>query len=467
MPAEASTDYRFGDRMTDLEAMMWGLESHDPAYRSTMRLVVSFDGEPDRIRVLDRLELVSGRIPRLRDRVVAGPLTMVPPRWEPDPDFDVANHLQEVRAPGAGTVSDLFVAAGALAAYQFDPARPPWRLSFVVDEGGATLGLILELHHSYTDGLGGVKLALELFDLEQSPSGSPPAPPRPRAAVPASDTTRLAQDLEFGARHSADLVGRVVPWAAQVLRQAVRDPGPPAATTFEVLRTLQEQAGPRPGRRGQLMSRRSAGVRLAAIDLPLDGLRRAARHANGTVNDAFLAGVLGGLGAYHRKHGSNQSTVRLAMPVSTRSEESGADMRNQVLGVLVRGPLTLADPIERIRLLHELAGHARGRPVYGLLDEATGIGLGVPGIRRLVARALRAVDVVASNVPGPPVDLYLAGARLERMVPFGPREGAGLNVTLLSFRASGHVGVNMDPAATPDTGTLLDCLAAGFEEVLA
>ena len=215
------------------------------------------------------------------------------------------------------------------------------------------------------------------------------------------------------------------------------------------------------------MSRRSAGVRMAAIDLPLDGLRRAARHAGGTVNDAFLAGVLGGLGAYHRKHGSNQVSVRLAMPVSTRSDESGADMRNQVLGVLVRGPLTLVDPIERIRLLHEVSGHARGRPVYGLLDEATGLGLGVPGVRRLVARALRAVDVVASNVPGPPVDLYLAGARLERMVPFGPREGAGLNVTLLSCGESVHVGVNMDPAATPDIGTLLDCLAAGFEEVLA
>ena len=467
MPNEAPTDYRFGDRMTDLEAMMWGLERLDPTYRSTMRLVVSFDGEPDRMRVLDRLELVSSRIPRFRDRVVAGPLPMVPPRWELDPDFQVANHLREVTAVGASTLSDLFVVAGALAAEPFDPAHPPWRLAFVVDEGGGTRGLILELHHSYTDGLGGVKLALELFDLERSPSGAPPAPPRRTAVAPATDTTRLAQDLEFGARHSAEIVGRVLPWATQVLRQAVRDPGPPAGTTCEVLRTLREQAGPRPGRRGQLMSRRSPGVRLAAIDLPLDGLRRAARHAGGTVNDAFLAGVLGGLAAYHRKHGSNQSTVRLAMPVSTRSEESGGDMRNQVLGVLVRGPLNLADPIERIRLLHELASHARSRPVYGLLDEATGLGLGVPGIRRLVARALRTVDVVASNVPGPPVDLYLAGARLERMVPFGPREGAGLNVTLLSFRESVHVGVNMDPAATPDTGTLLDCLAAGFEEVLA
>jgi len=467
MPAEVPTGYRFGDRMTDLEAMIWALERLDPTYRSTMRLVVSFDGEPDRTRVLERLELVSGRIPRLRDRVMAGRLAMVPPRWELDPDFAVGNHLQEVTAAGESSLNDLFVVAGTLATEPFDPAHPPWRLSFVVNEGGATQGLILELHHSYTDGLGAVKLALELFDLERWPSGPSPVPPRPDVAAPATDTISLAQDLEFGARHSAELLGRVLPWAGQVLRQAVQDPGPPAATTFEVIRTLVEQAGPRPGRRGQLMRKRSAGVRLAGIDLPLDGLRRAARHAGGTVNDAFLAGVLGGLAAYHGKHGSNQSTVRLAMPVSTRSEDSGADMRNQILGVLVRGPMNLHDPLERIGLLHDLAGHARSRPVYGLLDEAAGLGLGVPGIPRLVARALRTVDVVASNLPGPPVDLYLAGARLERLVPFGPRGGAGLNVTLLSFRDSVHVGVNMDPAATPDTGTLLDCLAAGFEEVLA
>jgi WS/DGAT/MGAT family acyltransferase len=465
MSLEAPAEYRFGDRMSDLEAMMWGLERFDPTYRSTMRLVISLDCEPDRAKVRDRLELVSARIPRLRDRVVAGRLPMVPPRWEHDPEFRVANHLRDVAIPGPGTPSDLFVVAGALAAEPFDPERPPWRISFVISEAGATLGLILEMHHSYTDGLGGVRLALELFDLERQPSTSLPEPPLLGPAAPPTDGARLAQDLEFGARHSAGILGRVLPWAAQVLGQAVRDPGPPAATTNDVVRTLREQVAPRRG--GRFMSRRSAGVRLAAIDLPLEGLRGAARHAGGTVNDAFLAGVLGGLGAYHHKHGSNQTSVRLAMPVSTRSDESGADMRNQVLGVLVRGPLRLADPIERIRLLHEVSGHARGRPVYGLLDEATGLGLGIPGIPRLVARALRAVDVVASNVPGPPVDLYLAGARLERMVPFGPREGAGLNVTLLSYGDSVHVGVNMDPAATPDTGTLLDCLAAGFEEVLA
>ena len=131
-------EYRFADRMTDLEAMMWGLERLDPTYRSTMSLVVSFDREPDRAKVRDRMERVSGRVPRLRDRVVAGPLTMVPPRWEPDPDFQVANHVRDITYPGPETPGDLFVVAGALASEPFDPARPPWRLSFVASENLAT-----------------------------------------------------------------------------------------------------------------------------------------------------------------------------------------------------------------------------------------------------------------------------------------------------------------------------------------
>ena len=131
MSPEAPAEYRFGDRMSDLEAMMWGLERLDPTYRSTMRLVISLDRDPDRAKVQDRLELVSARIPRLRDRVVAGPLPMVPPCWEPDPDFRVTNHLRDVAIPGVGTPSDVFVVAGALATEPFDPDRPPWRISFI------------------------------------------------------------------------------------------------------------------------------------------------------------------------------------------------------------------------------------------------------------------------------------------------------------------------------------------------
>ena len=466
MPLEEPAEFRFGDRMTDVEAMMWRLEGLDPMFRTTMTMVVALDGAPDRAAVVDRLDLVSQRIPRLRDRVVAGPLEMVPPRWEPDHEFDIRHHLRSVVAPGAGTGADLLLAAESVAAEPFDRERPPWQVAFVEGLANGCEGLVLKLHHSYTDGLGGVKLALELFDLEPRPPGAAWIEPRSGPAPLPSLIGRLAEDLAFEAQHTAGVLGRVLPWAVTALRSAVHDPDAAARSTFEVARSLRDQAeqAGRPG--SPIMTRRSAGMRLAAIDLPLSGLRRAARHAGGTVNDAFLAGLLGGLRAYHDKHGSAPSTLRVGMPISKRSDDTSAEMHNQVEAVLLRGPLRLADPVERIRLLHEMVGHARSQPLLALLDEVTGLGVRVPGVQHVLARMVRSIDVVASNVPGPPLDLYLAGCRLDRMIPFGPRGGAGLNVTLLSYCGAVQVGVNMDPAAIPDTAVLTDCLEAGFEEVL-
>ena len=466
MPFEDPSEFRFGDRMTDVEALMWRLERLDPMFRTAMTMVVSLDGTPDPAAVADRLDLVSRRIPRLRDRVVAGPLEMVPPRWEPDPGFDIHHHLRRVVAPVSSAGSDLLLAAQSVVTEPFDPERPPWQVAFVDGLANGCSGLVLKLHHSYTDGLGGVKLALELFDLERRLSGSESMGPTSETAPGPSQIGRLVEDLAFEAQRSAEVLGRALPWAVTAVRAAVRDPEAMARSTFEMARALRnqaEQAG-LPG--SPIMTRRSAGMRLAAIDLPLSGLRDAGRRAGGTVNDAFLAGLLGGLGLYHDKHGTTPSTLRVGMPISKRSEDSSAEMHNQVEVVLLRGPLRLTDPVERIRLLHEMVGHARSQPLLALLDEVTGLGVRVPGIQHIVARMARSIDVVASNVPGPPVDMYLAGCRLDRMIPVGPRAGAGLNMTLLSYRGTVHVGVNMDPAAIPDGAVLTDCLEAGFEEVL-
>jgi hypothetical protein len=214
------------------------------------------------------------------------------------------------------------------------------------------------------------------------------------------------------------------------------------------------------------MTGRSAAVRLGEIDLPLTAMQHAGRRAGSTINDVFLSGILGGLGLYHQKHGAVPPSIRVGMPISTRTEETGIDLTNQVEGAVLRGPLQLADPVERTRLVHELVLNARGESLLTLVGDLTGLAARIPGVVEAVARAVSSIDVLASNLPGPPVDLFLAGARLERMVPVGPRGGAGLNLTLLSYRDTVHVGVNMDPLATPDSDVLLDCLRAGFEEVL-
>ena len=80
---------------------------------------------------------------------------------------------------------------------------------------------------------------------------------------------------------------------------------------------------------------------------------------------------------------------------------------------------------------------------------------------------LKHVDFLASDVPGFTFPVYLAGARLERYVAFGPTIGSSANLTLLSYDGTCGIGVTIDTAAVPDADVLVDCLRDGFEEVLA
>jgi len=457
---------RFEDRMSDLEALLWALEEQNPALRSTITVLVTFDGSPDPTAVAARVDRLSRSVPRLRDRVAPGSLPTAPPRWEPDPDFDMARHLIRVGADNPMALTDLLRAAEPVASGPFEADRPPWQM-LLVDGGPSRRGaLIVKLHHTFTDGLGAVKLAAQLFDLEQHPprDGAPPRLPdldRPPLLG------RMWEDVDFEARRSIDIGRRVLPWAAAGIRDALLDPRPGATATLELVRSLQTiaRAAGRPA--SPLLAGRSAGVRLASLAFPLADLRHTAREAGGTVNDVFLAAVLGGLRLYHSKRGASARSVRLGIPVSTRGGGTEADMRNQFAPTLVRAPLQLLDPVERIRLLHELVMAARHQPALDLLEHATGMLRRSPGAIRLVTALLGSTDVMVSNVPGSPVDLYLGGAKVEQLIPLGPRGGSGLNLTLLSHVGTASIGINMDPVTVPEAGVLVDCLRAGFDETLA
>lgn len=442
---------------------MWRLEQSGPVFRSFMLLAVELDRPVDPGALGERFESISLRIPRLRERVSVGSLPMVPPRWEPDPDFDVAHHLRRLSVPPGAADRALMRTAEATALHPLDRSRPPWQAVLVDGLPGGRQGLVLKVHHSYTDGLGGVKLVLELFDWQPDDQVDPGSAPERSAAAPGRS---IWDEIAVEAKRTGALVGRLAPWFAAAVRDSVVDPEGRAKSLIDMVAAAAGQIRQASGAGSSLLIGRSPAAHLDSVDLPLADLWGAARTAGATINDAFLSGLLGGLARYHRKHGADVSSLRLAIPVSTRSPASQSEMHNQLRGILLRGPLAVADPVERIRLVHEIVREARNQPHLDLLEPMTMLGVRVPGTAQALARMARAVEVAASNVQGPPVDLYLAGARAERMVPFGPRSGAALNVTLMSYRDTAHVGVNIDPAAAPDSGLLLDCLNAGFDEVL-
>jgi diacylglycerol O-acyltransferase len=213
-----------------------------------------------------------------------------------------------------------------------------------------------------------------------------------------------------------------------------------------------------------IMQDRRLVRRLGVHEVPLAGLKAAAHAAGGSLNDAFLAGATGALRRYHERHGVEVGDLHVCMPVSLRADGDPAG-GNRITLMRYDLPVGVADPAERIRMIHQRASfvrHERSLPYTQLIAGALNL---VP--RPYIASILQHVDLLASDVPGIPVPVFIGGARVLMQYAFGPTIGAGVNVTLMSYVDTCAIGINADTGAVPDFELLHACLVEGFDEVLA
>ena len=204
------------------------------------------------------------------------------------------------------------------------------------------------------------------------------------------------------------------------------------------------------------------------MEVPLDDLKRAAKTVGGSLNDSFVASVLGGMQRYHEFHGVTVDELRMVMPINLRADGSALG-GNHFTPARFLVPLTIKDPADRIVAVGRLTREIRDEPAVHLTEALAGVLNQLPTTitTALFGSMLKGADFVTSNVPGAPFEIYSAGAALERMYAFAPLAGAAINVTLLSHCGTCCIGVNVDSVAVPDTETFLRCLEEGFAEVLA
>ncbi|MCB1016620.1 MAG: DUF1298 domain-containing protein [Acidimicrobiales bacterium] len=462
----ADGEIRYEHRMSDADKLMWTIE-HNPMLRSTITSVVLLDRAPDRAAMTDIIERASRKVPRLRQRVVSNPLSVAPPRWEVDPNFDLDYHLRWVRAGGDGSIQDLFDIAEPIAMQGFDRARPLWE--YVVVEGLAEgrAGLIMKIHHAITDGVGGVALMLATFDLERDPGDRGPMPDAPEVHV-MNQRERFFDAMAHERRRNAGIAKRSLGTVVGALGLAAADPigtsGAVSETAQSVLRMLQPTTAPL----SPIMRERSLSVHFSTITLPLDEAKRAAKRAEGKLNDTFLAGLIGGWRRYHDRHGVALPALRMSMPINVRNDETADQAGNQFAPARFAVPLDVTDPVERMRTVHRLVDEARAEPALALLDPMAGLLNRFPKevAAGLFGSIMKGIDFTASNVPGAPVPLYLAGAEFLGQFAFGPMAGAACNITLLSYCNDLNIGFNTDPAAVADPDVLMDCMRESFDEIL-
>lgn len=456
--------------LSSWEALMWRADGGDPRTRSTGVLLEVLDEAPDWTRLRREIGEACSRVPRLRQRIVEPALPVVAPRWSADRDFDLDYHLTRIRLPGgdAGGGTDdaeLLAHVDRIMAAPLDRTRPPWRMTVVTGLSRGRAALALQVHHVLSDGQGLMQLVGLLHTTTPDATDHPPAR-RQSVADEVTSTGALADGVRDAVAAVGDDVRGAAGAAWRTVRRAAGDPVGSGRAVADYASSLGRMLTPPDADRS--LRSDSRGYATLIHEIALADLKAAATAAGGSLNDAFLAGVLGAFRHHHARGGVVPDRMPLAFPISTRTADD-PEGGNRFAGVRFAAPVGEPDPRARMAEIGEFSRRARTEPALNFLDIlAPAIGL-MPGpaLTELSATLTDTTDVQASNFPGPPYPLWLAGARVRGLFPLGPRPGIGAMITLLSYDGTCCLGLTLDPGVVKDRKVFADCVDAGFAEVLA
>ena len=459
-----------------------------PMHVGSLMLIEPAKGRRDFHR--DLVALLAERLPRtkvLRRVLQEVPLDLGHPMWREVEAVDLGKHVVKRRLPGKGTPAQLDALVAKLHARPLDRSRPLWQFTVIEGLASGEVALYSKIHHAVLDGQGGVALAKVLLDLEptlpSSPSFDRLRTGRPAAGRGPSDVHAPRKSLDSRLRGN-DVAGESLRANLKQLVQALRAVPPTLklARSSEVtwrqrFARLRESLSfaPRTPFNAQCSDDRS----FASASLPLEAFRRVAKGSGASFNDVVLAVCASVLREHLRR--SDELPARpliAAMPVSLRAPGND-DVDNQVSMVQCPLPTDLDDPQARLQaIVQATRGIKRSVGEFRHLIPTDFPGLGAPkwapGLSRLWAKSRLAerlpplANVIVSNVPGPPVPLYLAGAAVRHLYPVSiVTHGLGLNITVQTYAGMLEFGITACRRALPKPQALARALQPALDELLA
>lgn len=449
-------------RMSDTESLMWRLEK-DPHLASTFGNITILDRPPNMDLLYARMERASLLFRRLRRRVQPAPGNLGNPTWVDDPTFDIRHHVRHISLAEPGDMRQLLDLVTLLVADPFDRSRPLWQ--FVIIDGlqGGKSALLQKLHHTVTDGQGGVELSMHFLDLEREPAPLPPIDP---------DLVNAANDIASpdateALRGAMSDSMRIPLSVLRQVRDVLSDPsliGGMGSSASATVKGLVAQLSETDGARSPLWTQRSLRRRLETARVSYYDMRGAAKALGGTLNTAFVTAAAHAAGKYHRELGAPVESLRASMAISTRTEGSGGNAFTLARMLVPTSEMPLP---ERFAAVNEILLAARTGSASGSLDAIATMSTLLPTsvITRLARAQSETVDFATSNVRGAGVPLYMAGAKLLENYPVGPLGGVAFNLTLMSYLGSMDVGINIDEAAVESPALLRDSLVESFAEL--
>jgi diacylglycerol O-acyltransferase len=467
-------------RLTALEVSLLALDTaHTPGHVGTVDV---FDPGGDGFDYERLIGLIRDRIafvPRYRQRVRSVPARLAGPVWVDDEDFDLTFHVRRSALPRPGTHEQLCEFVGRIMARRLDRSRPLWEVYLVEGLAGGQFALITKSHLALVDGIDTVDLGQVLLDPDPGASdasrGVETAAWQPLPEPSAMDLLigALWENAQDPARAVENLQGAVAGALGVVVAVGETVGGVGGALgelAWDALR------GPRPVR-SPLAGLLSEQRRFATVQIPLSDVKAVRASTQHTINDVVLAVISGGLRSWLLTRGESVrsgSSLTALVPMSvTEDEEEPTSLGSQVAPRLQGLPIGEPNALMR---LHQVAYATQahkdtGRAVAARsLSDIAGFApttLHALGVRVSADVMRKQHDLLVTNVPGPQVPLYAAGATLTASYPVLPlAAGHVLTVGVTSYDGEVYVGLTADRDAVRDLDVLAASLLDALEELL-
>jgi diacylglycerol O-acyltransferase / wax synthase len=406
-----------------------------------------------------------------RRRVVFSPLGLGHPYWIEDPNFNINNHLYHIALPKPCGMEELREAAAQAFSRTLDRNKPLWEMIFVEglenikDVPKGAFALITKVHHAAIDGVSGAEMMANLFSLEATP---------PKTNVPDYwEAERIPTNAElltnnffqaFGtplkfAKFAYEGIGNTIQLAQEVYEKSVTAPPLPftaPTTPFNVSI--------------------NAGRKFGGIELDLAEIKNIKNAVpNITINDIVLAVCAGALRKYLKTQERLPQKSLVAMaPISTRQGDDRKNAGNQVSAMLVSLATVESNPLRRLQLISE---GSRNSKIYSKAVGANQLMNFIPStLASLASRLYTSMklsethspfyNLVITNVPGPPMPLYLNGAKVISHFGTAPLfDGLGLLLVVFSYAGKISLSATSTPDIIPDMEGFMQCFEQSFEEL--
>jgi WS/DGAT/MGAT family acyltransferase len=408
-----------------------------------------------------------------RQKLAPVPFGLDHPYWIEDAEFDLEFHVRHIALPKPGDWRQLCIQAARIHARPLDLGKPLWEM-YVIEGLDAVDGLpeksfaiLTKIHHAAIDGASGVEIAAAIHDLEP---GALPPPPK-EVWIPEREPSLI----ELAVRTTVNNVRQPLRFA-----RTLQSVAPPAIrTAIERMWSRDPNASAEPVPRTRFNGRVSSHRVIEGRSFSLDQVKRIRKQVSGaTVNDVVLCICSGAMRRYLSEHGElpDESLVAFA-PISVRTESERGTAGNQVSGMMVTLHSQIADPLERLKRIHEASSESKelsnaigARSLTDITKSMPGALMGLAG--RVVARSglmtrmAPVANCVVTNVPGPQVPLYMTEARMVANYGLGlPMDGLSLFHVVFSYAGTITVTVTCCREALPDPAFYAECLQVSFDEL--